>query len=76
MAYEQIEVLEVFDEFETKMDKSIASLQYEFNNMKAGWFPRNHLASWKFLYYIAKPLIKKKQNLSKRYKKPACCRKT
>ena len=36
MAYEQIEVLEVFDEFETKMDKSIASLQYEFNNMKAG----------------------------------------
>ncbi len=36
MAYEQIEVLEAFDEFETKMDKSIASLQYEFNNMKAG----------------------------------------
>ncbi len=33
MAYEQIEVLEVFDEFETKMDKSIASLQYEFNNL-------------------------------------------
>lgn len=36
MAYEQIEVLEVFDEFETKMDKSISSLQYEFNNIKAG----------------------------------------
>lgn len=31
-----MEVLEVFDEFETKMSKSIASLQYEFNNMKAG----------------------------------------
>lgn len=36
MAYELMEVLEVFDEFETKMNKSIASLQYEFNNMKAG----------------------------------------
>lgn len=36
MAYDQMEVLEVFDEFETKMSKSIASLQYEFNNMKAG----------------------------------------
>ena len=36
MAYELMEVLEVFDEFETKMSKSIASLQYEFNNMKAG----------------------------------------
>lgn len=36
MAYDQMEVLEVFDEFETKMEKSIASLQYEFNNMKAG----------------------------------------
>ena len=36
MAYEQIEVLEIFDEFETKMDKSISSLQYEFNNIKAG----------------------------------------
>ena len=36
MAYDQMEVLEVFDEFETKMNKSIASLQYEFNNMKAG----------------------------------------
>ncbi|MDE5549498.1 MAG: ribosome recycling factor [Clostridia bacterium] len=36
MAYEQIEVLEVFDEFETKMEKSISSLQYEFNNIKAG----------------------------------------
>lgn len=36
MAYELMEVLEVFDEFETKMSKSVASLQYEFNNMKAG----------------------------------------
>ena len=36
MAYELMEVLEVFDEFETKMSKIIASLQYEFNNMKAG----------------------------------------
>ena len=36
MAYEQIEILEAFDEFETKMDKSISSLQYEFNNIKAG----------------------------------------
>ncbi len=36
MAYEQMEVLEIFDEFETKMDKSISSLQYEFNNIKAG----------------------------------------
>ena len=36
MAYEQIEVLEIFDEFETKMNKSISSLQYEFNNIKAG----------------------------------------
>ncbi|MDE6758522.1 MAG: ribosome recycling factor [Clostridia bacterium] len=31
-----MEVLEIFDEFETKMDKSISSLQYEFNNIKAG----------------------------------------
>lgn len=36
MAYELMEVLEVFDEFETKMEKTVASLQYEFNNMKAG----------------------------------------
>jgi ribosome recycling factor len=36
MAYEQMEVLEIFDEFETKMNKSISSLQYEFNNIKAG----------------------------------------
>lgn len=36
MAYEQIEVLEVFDEFETKLSKGIASLQYEYNNLKAG----------------------------------------
>ena len=36
MAYELMEVLEVFDEFETKMSKSVASLLYEFNNMKAG----------------------------------------
>ncbi|MDE6189376.1 MAG: ribosome recycling factor [Clostridia bacterium] len=36
MAYEQIEILEIFDEFQTKMSKSISSLQYEFNNLKAG----------------------------------------
>lgn len=36
MAYEQMEILEVFDEFETKMNKSVSSLQYEFNNLKAG----------------------------------------
>lgn len=36
MAYEQMEILEIFDEFETKMNKSVSSLQYEFNNLKAG----------------------------------------
>ena len=36
MAYESMEILELFDEFESKMDKSVNNLKYEFSQMKAG----------------------------------------
>ena len=35
MAYESMEILELFDEFESKMDKSVNNLKYEFSQMKA-----------------------------------------
>ncbi len=36
MAYESMEILELFDEFETKMDKCVSNLKNEFAQMKAG----------------------------------------
>ncbi|MGN0771370.1 MAG: ribosome recycling factor [Christensenellales bacterium] len=36
MSYESLEVLELFDEYETKLNKSIDSLKHEFMSMKAG----------------------------------------
>ena len=36
MAYESMEILELFDEFETKMDKCVSNLKNEYAQMKAG----------------------------------------
>lgn len=36
MAYDNLEILELFDEFESKLDKSYANLQHEFAQLKAG----------------------------------------
>ena len=43
MAYEQMAVLEILDELETKMNKSISSLKYKFNTIKAGIANTQHL---------------------------------
>lgn len=36
MAYEAMEVLELFEEYEERLDKGVSSLKNEFNNLKAG----------------------------------------
>lgn len=36
MAYDNLEILELFDEFESKLDKSYTNLQHEFAQLKAG----------------------------------------
>ena len=64
MAYESMEILELFDEFETKMDKCINNLKNEFASMKAGRANAHILDKITADYYGTETPINQMANIS------------
>lgn len=64
MAYESMEILELFDEFESKMDKSVNNLKYEFSQMKAGRANAHILDKINADYYGTETPINQMANVS------------
>lgn len=64
MAYESMEVLELFDEFETKLDKCVANLKNEFLQLKAGRANPHILDKLTADYYGAETPINQMANIS------------
>lgn len=64
MAYESMEILELFDEFESKMDKSVNNLKYEFSQMKAGRANAHILDKITADYYETETPINQMANVS------------
>lgn len=64
MAYESMEILELFDEFETKMDKCVSNLKNEFAQMKAGRANAHILDKITADYYGTETPINQMANIS------------
>ncbi len=64
MAYESMEVLELFDEFESKLDKCLDALKHEFMNMKAGRANAHILDRVMIDYYGTQTPLKQIGNIS------------
>lgn len=64
MAYESMEILELFDEFESKMEKCVANLKNEFSQMKAGRANAHILDKITADYYGAETPITQMANVS------------
>lgn len=64
MAYELMDVLELFDEFDTRLEKGLNSLKIEFNNMKAGRANPYILDKIVVDYYGTETPIKQLANIS------------
>lgn len=64
MAYESMEILELFDEFETKMDKCVSNLKNEYSQMKAGRANSHILDKITADYYGTETPINQMANIS------------
>lgn len=64
MAYEDMEILELFDEFETKLDKCVSNLKYEFSSLKAGRANAHILDKITADYYGTETPINQMANIS------------
>lgn len=64
MAYESMEILELFDEFESKMDKCVNNLKYEFSSLKAGRANAHILDKITADYYGTETPINQMANIS------------
>lgn len=64
MAYESMEILELFDEFESKMDKCVNNLKYEFSSLKAGRANAHILDKVTADYYGTETPINQMANIS------------
>ena len=64
MAYENMEILELFDEFETKLDKTITNLRNEFMQLKAGRANAHILDKVTADYYGTETAISQMANIS------------
>ena len=64
MAYENMEILELFDEFETKLEKTITNLKNEFMQLKAGRANAHILDKVTADYYGTETAISQMANIS------------
>lgn len=64
MAYESIEIIELFDEFETKLEKCVGNLKNEYMQMKAGRANAHILDKISVDYYGAPTPISQMANIS------------
>lgn len=64
MAYESMEVLELFDEFESRLEKGVSNLKNEYNNLKAGRANQHVLDKVMVDYYGTSTPIKQIANIT------------